>query len=327
MRKVIRMIVWVAIIALGLVSCAPETTVSKKTDLPYVVTTLFPQYDFVRQIAGPYVEVVLMVPPGVEPHAYEPTPRDMVGLEDAQAFIFTGELMEPWAKKVIAAVKSDQLLVVDLSEGLTLLETSEDHGGHDEDDDGEDHEEEDHHEDPHIWLDPLNAKKMVEDIIETLVEIAPEHEAVFRDKGQTYLASLDQFHQDALAMVEQAKVKTIVSGGHFAFGYFANRYGLTFLSPYIGFSPDAEPTPQSIAKLIEWLKANQVHYIYHEELVDPKVATIISEETDAKLLELHAAHSLSKEDFESGVTYLEIMYRNLEQLSRGLASDWVKDHE
>jgi zinc transport system substrate-binding protein len=120
------------------------------------------------------------------------------------------------------------------------------------------------------------------------------------------------------ATLEKCKSRTIIYGGHFAFGYFARRYGLEYLSPYAGFSPNAEPTPRKIAELIETLKKTGSSCIYYEELLEPRVARIIAENTGAKLLLLHGAHNISRDELDQGVTYLEIMQGNLERLKLGL---------
>ena len=114
------------------------------------------------------------------------------------------------------------------------------------------------------------------------------------------------------------KHKKIIYGGHFAFGYFAKRYGLGYESPYEGFSPNAEPSPKAIVELIKKMKSSQIKYIYYEELIDPKVARTISQAAGAKLELLHGAHNISKSELENGVTFIYIMNKNLEKLKEGL---------
>ncbi|WP_430885733.1 metal ABC transporter solute-binding protein, Zn/Mn family [Fusibacter sp. JL216-2] len=328
----------------------------KETDKALVITTLFPQYDFVRQIAGDKVDVKLLVPPGVEAHAYEPTPQDIVSVQKADLFIYTGEAMEPWAHKVIDTVGEAGIVVVEAGQGLfDITNEVHDHDDHEEDHEADDHDHEaddhdheaddhdhdheaddhdhdheaddhdheaDEHDhggvDPHVWLDPIKAQYMVEHVLEGLIEIAPEHEESFRMNAKIYMETLNTLHHDFEMTFEKTKSHTIMSGGHFAFGHFINRYGLEYESPYEGFAPDAEPTPKKIAKLIEAVRASETRAIFYEELVDPKVARIVAEETEAEMLMLHAAHNVSKEELESGVTYIEIMRSNLENLKIGL---------
>jgi len=299
---------------------AAETPVVAETaEKPKLVATLFPQYDFVRVIAGDLVDVSLLLPPGVESHSYEPTPKDIAGITEADAFLFTGEVMEPWAFKIIDNLGSSTVKVVDLSQGITLLESTEDedaHEGEGEVEDAEDHVEGAY--DPHFWLDPNNAKIMVSTLLETLIDIDPENEAVFRENAEAYLAELTALDQSFKELFEKSETQTIYYGGHFAFGYFAKAYGLSTVSPYDGFSPDAEPTPKRIAELIDAMDQAKFKVIYYEELVDPKIAKLVAQETGAEMVLLHGSHNLSKEELESGVGYLELMRQNLEKLKLGM---------
>ena len=290
---------------------------------PKIIATLFPQFDFTRAIAGDLVEVALLLPPGVESHAYEPTPRDIAGIAEADAFLFTGEVMEPWATKLIGNLKGSSVKVVDLSRGITLI-TSEAHGheeDHSHDEDEHEEEGEAHPEgafDPHIWLDPNNAKIMVTSILEALVEMDPANAATYKGNAARYLDELTALDEDYQDLFAKAQSKTIYYGGHFVFGYFAKAYGLTTISPYDGFSPDAEPTPRRIAELIDAMANAPFKVIYYEELVDPKIAKLVSQETGAQMVLLHGAHNVSKQELESGVTYLSLMKENLEKLKLGM---------
>jgi zinc transport system substrate-binding protein len=303
---------------------ASETPeVSETAEKPQLVATLFPQYDFVREIAGDLVEVSLLLPPGVESHSYEPTPKDIAGIMEADAFLYTGEVMEPWATKIIGNLGEKPVKIVDLSQGVTLLASTHNEEGHEHaEEEHEDEEDEAAHEegayDPHIWLDPNNAKIMVSTLLETLIEIDPENEAVFKKNAEAYLAELTALDLAFRDLFAKSETQTIYYGGHFVFGYFAKTYGLTTVSPYDGFSPDAEPTPKRIADLIDAMDQAKFKVIYYEELVDPKIARLVSEETGAEMVLLHGAHNLSKEELESGVGYLELMQQNIDKLKLGM---------
>lgn len=301
---------------------APETgaespAVSEAEEKPHLVATLFPQYDFIRVIAGDLVDVSLLLPPGVESHSYEPTPKDIAGITEADAFLFTGEVMEPWASKIIDNLGGSSVKIVDLSQGITLLTSSEEEAHEAE----EEADEEIHEEgayDPHFWLDPNNAKIMVSTLLETLIEIDPENEALFRENADAYLKELNTLDLAFKDLFEKSETQTIYYGGHFAFGYFAEAYGLSTVSPYDGFSPDAEPTPKRIADLIDAMDQAKFKVIYYEELVDPKIAKLVAQETGAEMVLLHGSHNLSKDELESGIGYMEIMQQNLEKLKLGM---------
>lgn len=274
-----------------------------------IVTTLFPTYDFAKQVGKDSVNVSLLLPPGVESHTFEPKPQDIVRINKADVFIHTGKFMEPWAEDILKGVSNKNLIVVDASKGIELAEEE----GHDE--------EPEHHgggKDPHIWLDLANDQVMVNTIAQTLAEKDPKNRAFYLNNAKEYnekLADLDKRFKETLST---CKHKTIIYGGHFAFGYFAKRYELDHVSPYDGFSPNAEPSPKAIVELINKLKGSGIKYIYFEELLDPKVARVISQETGAKLELLHGAHNVSKDELSRGCTFIDIMEDNLKKLRVGL---------
>lgn len=298
-----------------------------------IVTTLFPTYDFAKQVGKDKINVSLLLPPGVESHTFEPKPQDVVRINKADVFIYTGKYMEPWVEDLLKGVSNKKLAVVDSSLGIELLadddhdEEGEHHEGehHNDGDDheiehAEEHEHGHHHggKDPHIWVDLGNAQRMVDTIAKALAAKDPANYNFYLKNAQEYklkLADLDRRFRETLAT---AKHKTIIYGGHFAFGYFAKRYGLEHDSPYDGFSPNAEPSPKAIVELINKLKTSGIKYIYYEELLDPKVARTISQETGAQLELLHGAHNVSKDELTRGVTFLDIMEDNLKKLKVGL---------
>lgn len=288
-----------------------------------VITTLFPQFDFVREIGKDKVDVSLLLPPGVEAHSFEPSPQDIVSIQKSGVFVYTGEFMEPWAHKVIETTKNKKLMVVDSSKGIDLMDEEEHEHEHTEGNNKAvetEHEEEHDHggKDPHIWLDPVFAQKMVDNIVEGLSKADSKNENFYKENGESYKKQLQDLDKSFSEAFKKTKYKTIMYGGHFAFGYFAKRYGLTNISPYNGFSPNAEPNPQRIAELIKNMKESGSKVIYYEELIEPKVAKVISDQTGATMLLLHGAHNVSKDEINSGITYIKIMQDNLTKLKQGL---------
>ena len=302
-----------SIVGLTLVlnGCTPTQTDNNKIT---VITSLFPQYDFVRQIAQDKVNVSLLLPAGVEPHSFEPTPQTIVTIGDADIFIYTNAMMEPWIEKVIDNVKQDNLLIVESSLGIEYIEHLEE----------EDHEEEeeDHDElDPHVWLDPLNAKVMAQNILAALIAVDPANADFYQNNADALFLQLDDLKAEYDEVFLDPTHKTIIYGGHFAFGYLANRYGLEILSPYTGFSPNAEPTPQAIIELIDRMNELNIKTIYYQELIDPKTARVIAEQTGAKMVLLHGAHNVTTEELQSGATYVSIMRDNAKKLMEGFKNE------
>lgn len=285
-----------------------------------IVATLFPQYDFARQIAGEYGNVVLLLPPGMESHSYDLRPADMITIKESDMFIYTGQYMETWAQTIIDSLDGS-VTVVDASEGITLVKEEDYYiGRHEEEHDhGEDSHDGHHHEyDPHIWTDPVYAIQMVRNITEALCAAAPEHAGYFRENGEEYIAQLTALDAAFSQVAEEAADTTIYFGGRFAMTYFVREYGFDCVSAYHDCSAESEPSIASVMKLIDEMKEHGAKAVYYEELADPKVARTIAEETGAELILLHSAHNVTKSEFDAGITYLDIMWQNVENLKEGL---------
>lgn len=275
-----------------------------------VVVTIFPLYDFARVISGEKADVSMLLPPGVEAHAFEPRPRDIVRLNRADVFIYTGQFMEPWAADVLKGVSNKDLLAVDASTGIVLLDEEDEEGGADAD----------HHhggKDPHIWLDPVLAEVMVDTIAQSFARKDPSNRVFYQANAESYKAKLKDLDARYAAMLSTCQIRTIIYAGHFAFGYFAKRYKLEHVSPYKGFSPDAEPTPKTIRNIIENIRQTGSRVVYYKELIDPKVGRVLAEETGARLELLHGAHNVAKDELAT-TTYLSLMEANLKKLKEGL---------
>lgn len=313
-----------------------------------IVATLFPQYDFARQIAGDYADVTLLLPPGMESHSYDLRPADMIEIRESDMFIYTGKYMETWAQTIIDSL-DDSVMVVDVSEGITLEKEEDyfvDEHEHDEDADEHEHEEHDgdadeheheehdedehsshtghshaghtHEYDPHIWTSPVYAMQMVENIVEALMAEDPQHAAEYRQRADEYKAELSELDAAFRQVSEESAHKTIFFGGRFAMTYFVREYGFGCVSAYHDCSAESEPSISSVMKMIDEIRQSGAKAVFYEELVDPKVARTIAEETGVKLLLLHSAHNVSREEYNSGVTYLDIMWNNVENLKEGL---------
>lgn len=299
-----------------------------------VVTTLFPMYDFTRIIGGEYVDVKLLLPPGIEAHSFEPSPKDMITITNADFFIYTGPFMEPWVHDFLDGIDNSSLSVINVSEGLKFHSPEDEDEDHHEDKDhhkDEDHHEDKHHEDehhedehhhgdidPHVWLDFENAIRIVDAVCKGLKEKMPEHAEEFMQRAEDYKEKLKALDEKCRLELAVYKNKTLFFGGHFAFGYFAERYGLELKSAYKGFAPNSQPTPKNLINLVDSIKETGAKAIFFEEIVNPKIAQVLSEETGAELLLLHAAHNLTKEEMKRGETFLSIMDANLERLKKGL---------
>lgn len=285
-----------------------------------VVTTLFPLYDFARSVGQEKIDVALLLPPGVEPHAFEPKPSDIAKVAQADVFIYTGKAMEPWAAKIITNVGNSKLRVVDSSKGIALMEMNGGAGGaslvkgrpaapaHGHGFRGVD---------PHIWLDFANALQMVDAIADALVRARPADEAVFRQNAETYKDQLRALDSSFATQLAKCPQREFIHAGHYAFGYLARRYHLTYRAAQ-GFDPDSEPTAKQLAALARQVQSAGLNAVFYEELVEPRVARTVARETGAELLMLHGAHNVSRDEFQKGISFIGIMQANLINLKRGL---------
>lgn len=271
-----------------------------------VVATLFPLYDFTKNIGQDKAEVSLLLPPGVESHTFEPRPADIARINEADIFIYTGKFMEPWIEDVLKGISNKNIKIIDSSLGLKTISAV-----------SLDKDESAGAIDPHVWLDFDNDKAIVQAIADAFSEKDRLNQEFYRQKAAEYknkLSSLDAAYKSSLLNCASME---IIYGGHYAFGYLASRYNLRY-SAAQGVSPDAEPTAKDLIRLIEQIKKDNIKYVFYEELAAPKIAQAIAGETEAKMLVLNAAHNLTKEDFENNVLFLSIMEENLANLKIGL---------
>ncbi|MDR1771988.1 MAG: metal ABC transporter substrate-binding protein [Hungatella sp.] len=286
-----------------------------------VVTTLFPYYDFTRQVAGDRVELTMVVPAGMDSHSFEPTPADVQTIREADVLICNGGALEHWLSQVLNAVDSSAMTVVtgmdyvdsvqeELVEGMEEEE-------HQHQEDGADHGG-DIEYDEHIWTSPVNAMTLVEAIRDTLTEKDPENRSYYEERAKSYLDKLKKLDGEFRKVAENKKRDMIVVGDKFPFRYLADEYGLSYRAAFSGCSTDTEPSARTIAYLIDKMRLEQIPVIYYLELSSHRVSEIIAEETGAEPLLLHSCHNVSRREFDSGITYLELMEQNVINLTRGL---------
>ncbi len=271
-----------------------------------VITTLFPLYDMAGHVGAEKAAVSLLLPPGVEAHSFEPTPGDIIKINEADIFIYTGKFMEPWAEGIIKGAADKNLLVVDASRGTKMVPGV----FHDKDEPAGSL-------DPHIWLDFDNAKIMLGNILQAFQTKDSAGKSFYERRAADYSIKLDELDSTYKSVLTSCKKKEIVYAGHYALGYLANRYGLKYLSAQ-GVSPDAEPMAKDLGKLVEQIKRDKIKYIFYEELASPKIAETIAGETGAKILMLNAAHNLAKDQFEKGISFFDILKSDLDNLKIGL---------
>ena len=350
-----------------------------------VVTTLFPYYDFARQIAGDVVDLSMVIPAGQDSHSFEPTPADIRLIQNADLLICNGGTMEQWVTQVLGSLDVPDLKVITMMDYVDVVQEeivegmedsgddhghdhahhdhdtedhadhdhntedhadhdhdtedhadhdhdtedhadhdhdTEDHADHDHDMEDHDHADDDHayeiEYDEHIWTSPVNAMKITQVIADTLEEMDPADAAVFQANEADYLGKLKNLNQEFRDVVDGADLDLLVMADKFPLRYFADTYGLRYRAAFSGCSSDTEPSAKTIAYLIDKVREEQIPAVYYLELSSHRVAEIISEETGAKPLLFHSCHNVTRREFESGVTYLQLMEQNVVNLREGL---------
>lgn len=324
-------LVWVLSLCaavLALVGCG-QTPQENQGKLQ-VVTTVYPVYDVVKKVAGDRADVTLLVPPGAEPHDWEPTASDLKKIGQAKVFFYNGAGLEPTDQILKKEITRDAT-VVELSQGLDLLKLQDDDDhdhdhDHDADHHDEDHHDEDHHAeghhhhhhggvDPHVWLDPQNVMKEAAVVADALAKADPAHADAYRANAKKYQDELAALDKDMDAALSSLANKNLVVS-HEAFGYLAARYGLTQIG-IMGVDADAEPTPDRMAQLVEFIREHDVRTIYSEELVNPRLADAIAAETGAVVRVLNPIEGLTAAQEKAGYDYIKLQRENLTTLTAG----------
>ncbi len=303
-----------------LLSCKPNQEPRGINTRLQVTATIFPLYDFARNVGGDKVSVKMLLPPAADAHHYELRPDDIVRVSKTDIFLFTSFEMEPWAYKIIgAAAEKTNMLAVEAGQGTFLIPLSEEHEHHA--DHPSPHPEKGNVQaakfDPHIWLDFDNAQKMIDTIAAAFINKDPQNGETYKRNAQSYKVKLMDLDKEYREQLSNCKTRTVLHGGHWAFAYLAKRYHLEYMAAY-NMSADAEPSPQQILTMMGEVKKQKLSYIYYEDLAAPRLARTIAEETGAGLLKLNNGHDISKNDWQSGVSFIALMERNLVNLKKGM---------
>ena len=310
-----------------------------------VVSTSFPGYDFARAVTkNTNISTKMLVKPGAETHTYEPTPQDIIDIKNADMFIYVGGDSDTWVEKILKDVDTKKTHVVKLVDLVStveeeIVEGMEDEDEHDHDHDHDhdhkhDHDHDHHHDheshahkhdheeeeegleiDEHVWTSPKKAMEIVKKIAKVASEIDAAEKNKIDDNAEKYVAEIAQVDKDLHQAID-GKISEIVVADRFPFRYFADEFGLKYAAAFSGCSEQTEASVKTISFLINKVKQDKVKKIYKIELSNGKIAETVSKDTGAEVLELHSAHNVTADDFSKGVTYVDLMKRNLLALSK-----------
>lgn len=318
-----------ALAAFALCAAAWAAPAGAETAPLSIVTMIFPGYDFARHVAGDGAEVTMLLPPGADSHSYEPSPRDILTIQNADLFIYTGGESDTWLEKLLASMGDAAPESLRMTDAVQLLaeehtasmETDHAHDhGHDEEsctDETHDHGHEEEM-DEHVWTSPRNAIAIVYAVAERLAAIRPEQAEAYRSNAASYTQQIGEIDLAFRDVVANAKRDLIIFGDRFPLRYFAAEYGLRYDAAFPGCSEDSEPSVRTVISLVDTVRAEDVPVVFHIEYSSQKTARILAEETGAQLRLFHGCHTVAAAELEAGATYVSLMRQNVEVLKEAL---------
>ena len=362
LRKSVVFIVTISMI-LGMAGCG-KTTEKEDNYRLKIVTSLFPYYDMARAVIGDVkgIDLKMTVTPGQDSHSFEPTPSDVIQMENADVLIYNGGSLETWIDTLLDSLNNKNqiqmkmmdyvdVLNEDIVEGMDTRFEEHDHDEHSHKEDNhnkekhkedshseENHKEDNHSEDSsndsefhnedsegeheetdeHIWTSPVNEIIMTEKICETLSKALPEEKENFQKNAESYISQLKELDNEFRTIVENAKINEIIFADKFPLQYFAKEYGLKYYAAFPGCGSDMEPSAKTIAFLVDRIKEDNIKAVFYLELSSHIVADAIETDTGAKPLQFNSCHNITQKQFDSGVTYVDLMKENVNNLKIAL---------
>lgn len=286
-----------------------------------VVTTIFPEYDWVKQIAGNEIDrydLTMLLDNGVDLHSYQPTAQDIAKISDCDLFIYVGGESDSWVEHALKEATNKNMRVINLLDvlGGSIKEEEVKEGM-----EAEEEEEEEPEYDEHVWLSVRNAEVLVNEIEKNLSEIDPDHADVYMQNSKNYVSDLQGLDKDYQDVVDHASIKTVLFGDRFPFRYFVDDYGLDYYAAFVGCSAESEASFETIKFLAEKVDELNLKTVLTIDNSDQKIAKTIIENTknkDQNILTLDSMQSTTSEDVKNGTTYLSVMKNNLEVLKEAL---------
>ncbi|MDD6021844.1 MAG: metal ABC transporter substrate-binding protein [Acutalibacteraceae bacterium] len=299
----------VLLILMCLTGCEGTNSVPESTDRIQVVAAMFAEYDFARQISGGLADVKMLLPPGADMHDYEPTPKNIIDIKNADVFIYGGGESDAWLDTILESVDG-KIKTVRMTDACRLLE----------EDEGENSDEEHEHSeyDEHVWTSPKNAVRIVGAITDALCSADEKNADNYRKNESEYISELESLDSDFRAAVSNSERDVVVFGDRFPLLYFVREYGLEYFAAFPGCSHDTEASAGTVRFLIDKVRKENIPVVFKIELSSDATAEAIAAETGARVLEFNSCHSITRDQFDGGSTYVSLMRQNLENLKIAL---------
>ncbi len=314
MKKILIFIMTVVLVATVFTACTPsDNTAETENGKTTVVTTVFPVYDWTKNVAGDRCNVIYLDESGTDMHSYEPTASDILTLSQADVFIYVGGISDEWVENAVASASNASLITLPLMSVTGVLE-EETVPGMQTHDHGHDTTE----YDEHIWLSLKKAQTAVNAIGTALSEADKENADFYRANADTYIGKLKDLDNRYEKSVSSAKRKTLLFADRFPFRYLTEDYGITYFAAFPGCSAETEASFETLAKLIDKTRELSLPCIITIENSTVDIADVINIQTGAKIVSLNSCQSVTAEDIEDGLTYLAAMEENLLTISEAL---------
>lgn len=272
-----------------------------------IVCTSFPCYDFARAVVGDDAQVRMLIKPGAEIHSYEPTPADVLAIAECDLFVYIGGESDAWVVDILESFGKDA------PEVLRLFDIVEAHAEAHEHDSGHIHAY-----DEHIWTSPKNAVRMVGAVLEAICAIAPDAADRMSERGNDYIAQIEQIDNAFVSTMENAKRNVMIFADRFPFIYFAETYGIEWQAAFDSCSSESEPSARTMMDLISRIQRENIPVVYTIELSSGKTAQTIADETGVEICTFHSVQNVTEADFASGESYVSLMQKNVLALEKGL---------
>ncbi|MCR4615739.1 MAG: metal ABC transporter substrate-binding protein [Clostridiales bacterium] len=325
MKKTVSILFCLIMLAGVMAGCGNSLTKDSKLS---IVTTIFPEYDWVKQILGDkadHADVTMLLDNGVDLHSYQPTADDIIRISTCDMFIYVGGESDGWVEDVLKEAANKNMVVVDLLEVLgnnvkeeEIIEGMQTDEEEHEEDGQEDGEVE---YDEHVWLSLRNAAAICGHIAEKLGVIDSGNKDVYAANANSYIEKLNALDSDYKAAVKAAKTKTLIFGDRFPFRYLADDYGLSYYAAFVGCSAESEASFETVVFLANKVDELGLKAIMQIESADGRIAQTIKDTTktkDQKILTLDSMQSTTASDVKDGAEYLSVMEKNLEVLKDAL---------
>ena len=286
-----------------------------------VVATIFPQYDFARQVMGGDDNLTMLLRPGQEVHSYEPTPQDIIAIQNCDLFIYVGGESDAWIEDVLDGMDTSNMVILSLMDVVDPLEEDtenvlENPEEHDHQEDGTHLHEEEY--DEHVWTSPKNAMLITQAICDALCEIDPDNAGQYQANTADYLTQLEALDAAFREVIGDAQRDTLFFGDRFPLLYFVREYGLNYYAAFPGCASETEPSAATVARLIDLVREEEAPVVYQIELSNGNIARSIADSSGARVETFYTCHNITADDFNAGETYLSLMQRNVDSLKEAL---------